>query len=260
MATNHFGPFLLTGLLLPQLAAGRGRPRRHGLLAGAPGGPLRPARRPAARRRATTAAGRRTPAPSWPTCSSPTSWTGGPAGPGCRHRAGRAPRASPAPTSSPTAGSAGRPAAVPRSSTPRSRALSSQTPDAGAWPTLMAATADLPGSTFCGPSGLGGAARPARRRDQQPARPTTRPPSAGCGSSASAPPASATPEPGPGPGPARPTVATYAEPSRVSTGAASPAVRRPPRARCAPRRRCDRCARRARRGTRTRRPTSCAAW
>jgi NAD(P)-dependent dehydrogenase (short-subunit alcohol dehydrogenase family) len=28
-----------------------------------------------------------------------------------------------------------------------------QSPAAGAWPTLMAATADLPGSTYCGPSG-----------------------------------------------------------------------------------------------------------
>jgi NAD(P)-dependent dehydrogenase (short-subunit alcohol dehydrogenase family) len=31
----------------------------------------------------------------------------------------------------------------------------SQSPVAGAWPTLMAATADLPGSTYCGPSGPG---------------------------------------------------------------------------------------------------------
>jgi len=30
----------------------------------------------------------------------------------------------------------------------------SQTPAAGAWPSLMAATADLPGGTYCGPSGL----------------------------------------------------------------------------------------------------------
>ena len=30
-----------------------------------------------------------------------------------------------------------------------------QSPAIGAWPTLMAATADLPGSTYCGPSGLG---------------------------------------------------------------------------------------------------------
>jgi NAD(P)-dependent dehydrogenase (short-subunit alcohol dehydrogenase family) len=29
----------------------------------------------------------------------------------------------------------------------------SQSPAAGAWPTLMAATSDLPGSTYCGPSG-----------------------------------------------------------------------------------------------------------
>ncbi len=30
----------------------------------------------------------------------------------------------------------------------------SQSPAAGAWPTLMAATAELPGGTYCGPSGL----------------------------------------------------------------------------------------------------------
>jgi NAD(P)-dependent dehydrogenase (short-subunit alcohol dehydrogenase family) len=36
----------------------------------------------------------------------------------------------------------------------------SQSPEAGAWPTLMAATADLPGSTYCGPSGLGESAGP----------------------------------------------------------------------------------------------------
>jgi NAD(P)-dependent dehydrogenase (short-subunit alcohol dehydrogenase family) len=33
-----------------------------------------------------------------------------------------------------------------------------QSPAVGAWPTLMAATADLPGSTYCGPGGLGEAA------------------------------------------------------------------------------------------------------
>jgi hypothetical protein len=31
----------------------------------------------------------------------------------------------------------------------------SQPADAGAWPLLMAATADLPGSTYCGPGGIG---------------------------------------------------------------------------------------------------------
>ncbi|MFA6577203.1 MAG: short-chain dehydrogenase, partial [Nocardioides sp.] len=30
----------------------------------------------------------------------------------------------------------------------------SQSAAAGAWPSLMAATADLPGGTYCGPSGL----------------------------------------------------------------------------------------------------------
>ncbi len=33
--------------------------------------------------------------------------------------------------------------------------LVAQSPEMGAWPTLMAATADLPGSTYVGPSGLG---------------------------------------------------------------------------------------------------------
>ncbi|MGC4110163.1 MAG: oxidoreductase [Nocardioides sp.] len=36
----------------------------------------------------------------------------------------------------------------------------SQSPTAGAWPTLMAATAGLPGSTYCGPSGPGEAYGP----------------------------------------------------------------------------------------------------
>jgi NAD(P)-dependent dehydrogenase (short-subunit alcohol dehydrogenase family) len=36
----------------------------------------------------------------------------------------------------------------------------SQSPAVGAWPSLMAATADLPGSTYCGPGGLGEAGGP----------------------------------------------------------------------------------------------------
>ncbi|GAB4011236.1 oxidoreductase [Nocardioides ultimimeridianus] len=36
----------------------------------------------------------------------------------------------------------------------------SQSAEAGAWPTLMAATADLPGDTYCGPSGPGQLAGP----------------------------------------------------------------------------------------------------
>ncbi len=37
----------------------------------------------------------------------------------------------------------------------RANAAVGQSPEIGAWPILMAATADLPGSTYCGPSGLG---------------------------------------------------------------------------------------------------------
>ena len=65
-------------------AAGRrrGRTRRHGLLADAPGRPRRPARRPPPRGRPLPPVAGVRRAPSWPTCCSPTSWTGGPAGRG----------------------------------------------------------------------------------------------------------------------------------------------------------------------------------
>jgi NAD(P)-dependent dehydrogenase (short-subunit alcohol dehydrogenase family) len=36
------------------------------------------------------------------------------------------------------------------------KAVSPSRPDQGAWPTLMAATADLPGGTYCGPGGRSG--------------------------------------------------------------------------------------------------------
>jgi NAD(P)-dependent dehydrogenase (short-subunit alcohol dehydrogenase family) len=40
----------------------------------------------------------------------------------------------------------------------RANRVIGQSPAVGAWPILMAATADLPGSTYCGPGGLGEAA------------------------------------------------------------------------------------------------------
>ena len=58
----------------------------------------------------------------------------------------------------------------------------SQSAAAGAWPTLMAATADLPGGTYVGPGGLGemGGAPQVTTSTSSLPRPPTR--SAGCGS------------------------------------------------------------------------------
>ena len=77
MATNHFGPFLLTGLLLPQLVASGDARVVTVSSAAAQVARAGTARRPAGRSGAT-AAGRSTPRPSWPTCSSPSSSTGEP--------------------------------------------------------------------------------------------------------------------------------------------------------------------------------------
>ncbi|MGA8248480.1 MAG: oxidoreductase [Nocardioides sp.] len=54
----------------------------------------------------------------------------------------------------------GRPAGGLASILDRANRVISQPPAIGAWPTLMAATADLPGSTYVGPSGLGESAGP----------------------------------------------------------------------------------------------------
>ncbi len=154
MATNHFGPFLLTGLLLPQLLAG-GDARvvtvsslLHRATRSAPlGDPRHPegryrrwptyARSKLANLLFTYELDRRARRAGLPLVALA-------AHPGfagthlaANGRFGRA-----------AGGSASILDAVVR-------AVSSQSPEEGAWPTLMAATADLPGSTFCGPSGLG---------------------------------------------------------------------------------------------------------
>ena len=154
MATNHFGPFLLTGLLLPQLAASpAGRvvtvsSLMHRIARSAP---LDDPRHPDGHYRRWPAYARSKLANLLFTYEldrrarrAGLTLTALAAHPGfagthlvANGRFGR-----------PTGGGASILDAVVR-------ALSSQAPDAGAWPSLMAATADLPGATFCGPGGLG---------------------------------------------------------------------------------------------------------
>jgi NAD(P)-dependent dehydrogenase (short-subunit alcohol dehydrogenase family) len=153
MATNHFGPFLLTGLLMPQLVASSGArvvglsSNMHKLARSAPlGDPLHQQGRYS----------------RWPTYGRSKL-----ANLLFTYELDRRARRAAVPVKALAAhpGFAGTHLAANgqygRARGGRATILDaaikavSQSAAAGAWPTLMAATADLPGSTYCGPGGLG---------------------------------------------------------------------------------------------------------
>ncbi|NYJ03084.1 NAD(P)-dependent dehydrogenase (short-subunit alcohol dehydrogenase family) [Nocardioides thalensis] len=158
MATNHFGPFLLTGLLLPQLAAsGDGRvvavsSPMHRTARSAPlGDPTRQEGRywkwhvygqsKLANLLFTGELDRRLRAAGYPVkaLAAHPGFSG-------THLAAN--------------GQYGRAQGGIASILDAAVKAVSQSAAAGAWPTLMAATADLPGDSYCGPSGRGEMAGP----------------------------------------------------------------------------------------------------
>ncbi len=151
MATNHFGPFLLTGLLLPQLVASNAATvvtvssLMHRMARSAP---VDDPRQPP---------GRYT---RWPTYSRSKL-----ANLLFTYELDRRARRAELPVKALAAhpgfagthlvvnGRFGRSSGGLASMLDAAVRAVSQPADMGAWPTLMAATADLPGSTYCGPSG-----------------------------------------------------------------------------------------------------------
>jgi NAD(P)-dependent dehydrogenase (short-subunit alcohol dehydrogenase family) len=152
MATNHFGLFLLTGLLLPQVTAAGGRvvTLSSGMHKVARRAPLGDPRRQEGRYRRWRVYGESKLANLLFTFELDRR---------CRE-AGlpvTALAAHPgfAGTHLVVNGQLGRTHGVPASILDAAVRAVSQSAAAGAWPTLMAATADLPGSTYVGPSGPG---------------------------------------------------------------------------------------------------------
>ena len=151
MATNHFGPFLLTGLLMPQLVASEAATvvtvssLMHRVARSAPlGDPRQPPGRYA----------------RWPTYSRSKL-----ANLLFTYELDRRARRAELPVKALAAhpgfagthlaanGQYGRSSGGIASILDAGIKAVSQPAHMGAWPTLMAATADLPGSTYCGPSG-----------------------------------------------------------------------------------------------------------
>jgi NAD(P)-dependent dehydrogenase (short-subunit alcohol dehydrogenase family) len=153
MATNHFGPFLLTGLLLPQLVASEGATvvtvssQMHRLARRPPLGDPRAQRGRYLR---------------WPVYSQSKL-----ANLLFTYELDRRARRAELPVKALAAhpglaathlvanGRYGRRTGGRASILDAAmKAVSPNSADEGAWPTLMATTADLPGSTYCGPGGL----------------------------------------------------------------------------------------------------------
>jgi NAD(P)-dependent dehydrogenase (short-subunit alcohol dehydrogenase family) len=151
LATNHFGPFLLTGLLMPQLASGGRVVTVSSLM-------HRFARKPPLGDPHTKAK----PYLRWVAYSQTKL-----ANLLFTFELDRRLRESGRPVSAHAAhpgyagthlvanGRFGRSSGGLASLLDKANATIGQSPEVGAWPILMAATADLPGSTYCGPSGLG---------------------------------------------------------------------------------------------------------